>query len=65
MGDYVYPSIFLSYFMFFIFLAGGIFFFIRSFRHGYWGSKGEDPKYRIFEDEEPSPHPEKAPKMGR
>ena len=53
MGDYVYPSIFLAYFMFFIFLAGGIFFFIRSFRHGYWGSKGEDPKYRMLEDDDP------------
>jgi len=52
MGDYVYPSIFLSYFLFFIFLAGGIFFFVRSFRDGYWGSKGEEPKYRIFEDDE-------------
>jgi len=58
MGDYVYPSIFLSYFLFFIFLAGGIFFFARSFHDGYWGSKGEDPKYRIFEDEDPSPKPE-------
>jgi len=53
MGDYVYPSIFLSYFLFFIFLAGGIFFFVRSFRDGYWGSKGEDPKYRMLEDDDP------------
>jgi hypothetical protein len=53
MGDYVYPSIFFSYFLFFMFLAGGIFFFVRSFRDGYWGSKGEDPKYRMLEDDDP------------
>ena len=53
MIDYVYPSIFFSYFLFFMFLAGGIFFFVRSFRDGYWGSKGEDPKYRMLEDENP------------
>ena len=28
MHDYVYPSIFLAYFMFFIFLVGGIFFLV-------------------------------------
>jgi hypothetical protein len=44
-GDYVYPSIFFSYFLFFMFLAGGIFFFIRSLRDGYWGSNSEEVKY--------------------
>ncbi len=43
MGDYVYPSIFFSYFLFFLFLVGGIFFFVRSFRDGYWGSKVKTP----------------------
>lgn len=52
MQDYVYPSIFLSYFLFFLFLAGGIFFFIRSLRDGYWGPRGEDPKYQMLKDEE-------------
>ena len=51
MHDYVYPSVFLCYLLFFIFLVGGIFFFVRSFRGGYWGSRGEDPKYRMLEDE--------------
>lgn len=51
-GDYVYPSIFLSYLLFFLFLAGGIFFFIRSFRDGYWGKHGEDIKYTVLDDEE-------------
>ncbi len=52
MPDYVYPSIFLAYFMFFLFLAGGIFFFVRSLRDGYWGEHGEDVKYRMLNDEE-------------
>jgi hypothetical protein len=53
MNDYVYPSIFFSYSLFFLFLVGGIFFFVRSFRDGYWGSKGEEPKYRMLEDDSP------------
>lgn len=52
MGDYVYPSIFFSYFLFFLLACGALFFFIRSWRHGYWGRHSEDPKYRMLEDEE-------------
>lgn len=53
MRDYSYPSIFLAYLMFFIFLAGGIFFLMKSLGDGYWGEHGEDPKYRMLDDEEP------------
>jgi hypothetical protein len=52
MSDYVYPSVFLSYFLFAIFLVGGIYFFVRSFKDGYWGREGEEPKYRMLRDEE-------------
>jgi len=52
MHDYVYPSIFLAYLMFFLCLAGAIFFLIRSARDGYWGSQSEEPKYRMLEDNE-------------
>ena len=52
MQDYTYPSIYLSYLLFFLFLGGGIYFFIRSFRDGYWGARGEDVKYRMLQDEE-------------
>jgi len=52
MHDYVYPSVFLAYFMFFLFVVGGVFFLVRSLRHGYWGEHSEDPKYRMFVDEE-------------
>ena len=52
MQDYTYPSIFLTYLLFAIFLAGALFFFIRSFKDGYWGEKGEEVKYRMLDDEE-------------
>jgi hypothetical protein len=53
-GDYVYPSIFFSYFLFFLFLAGGIFFFFRSLRDGYWGKDSEEVKYIVLEEEAPA-----------
>jgi hypothetical protein len=48
--DYVYPSIFLAYLMFFLFVAGAIFFLIRSRKDGYWGNQSEDPKYQMLHD---------------
>lgn len=58
MHDYVYPSIFLAYFMFFLFVAGAIFFLIRSRHDGYWGKDSEDPKYRMLNDEVDNNGPE-------
>ncbi len=52
MTDYVYPGIFFSYFLFFLFLAGAVYFFVRSCRQGYWGKDSEEAKYRMLEDEE-------------
>ena len=52
MKDYVYPSIFFSYSLFFLFVIGAVFFLVRSIRHGYWGKDSEDPKYRMLEDDE-------------
>ncbi len=51
MGDYSYPSIFFSYFLFFLLGGGALFFLIRSARDGYWGSGSEDTKYRMLEDD--------------
>jgi hypothetical protein len=51
MHDYVYPSIFFSYFLFFILLGGAIFFCVRSAKDGYWGRDGEEIKYRMLKDE--------------
>ncbi|MDX1980012.1 MAG: hypothetical protein SFV51_07075 [Bryobacteraceae bacterium] len=50
--DYSYPSVFFSYFVFFLFLAGGLFFFFRSIGEGYWGEGSEEVKYRMLRDEE-------------
>ena len=52
MQDYTYPSIFLAYLLFAIFVAGALFFFVRSFRDGYWGEQGEEVKFRMLDDEE-------------
>lgn len=51
MSDYVYPSVFLAYFLCLIFLTGAVFFMIRSRRDGYWGSDSEEPKYRMLQDD--------------
>jgi hypothetical protein len=50
--DYSYPSIFFSYFLFFLLAFGALFFFIRSIKDGYWGRGSEEAKYRMLEDEE-------------
>jgi len=53
MGDYSYPSIFLSYFLFLLLGGGALYFLIRSIRDGYWGQHSEDVKYRMLEDDRP------------
>ena len=52
MHDYVYPSVFLAYFMFFLFVVGGVYFLVKSLRHGYWGEHSEDAKYRMLTDDD-------------
>lgn len=51
MNDYVYPSIYFSYFLFFILLALAVFFFIRSFKDGYWGEDSEESKHRMLRED--------------
>ncbi len=51
MSDYSYPSVFFAYFLFLLLLAGAVYFFVRSFRDGYWGRDSELPKYRMMKDE--------------
>jgi len=50
--DYTYPSVYFAYLFFFLSFGLAVYFFIRSRRDGYWGEKGEDAKYQIFEDDE-------------
>jgi len=52
MRDYVYPSIYFAYFYFVLLLAGALYFFFRSIRHGYWGKQSEEAKYRMLEDDD-------------
>ena len=52
MHDYVYPSIFLAYLMFFLFVVGALYFLVRSRHDGYWGDRSEDPKYRMLADDD-------------
>lgn len=50
MNDYTYPSVFFSYFLFFLLAGGALFFFIRSVKGGYLGRNSEEPKYRMLKD---------------
>ena len=50
MLDYYYPSIYLAYLFFAITFGLALYFFIRSFRDGYWGDRSEDVKYRMLEE---------------
>ena len=40
MTDYTWPSVYFAY----------LFFFIRSWKDGYWSKQSEDIKYQVFED---------------
>jgi hypothetical protein len=51
MTDYSWPSVYFAYFFFALSLGLALFFFVRSWKDGYWGSQGEDIKHRIFDEE--------------
>ena len=51
MADYMYPSVFFAYFLFFLLGGLTIYFFVRSLRDGYWGPHGEDVKHRMLQDD--------------
>jgi hypothetical protein len=51
MNDYTYPSIFFANFLFLLLVIGAVYFFVRSFKQGYWGHRSEEPKYRMLEDD--------------
>ena len=50
--DYMYPSIFLAYFLFFLLSALTLYFLLRTRKDGYWGKNSEDPARRMMRDEE-------------
>ena len=51
MPDYTYPSVYFAYGFFTLMFLLAVFFFVRSWKDGYWGAHGEDVKYQIFDDE--------------
>jgi hypothetical protein len=50
MNDYTWPSVYFAYLFFAISLAFAVFFFVRSWKDGYWGREAEEVKHRMFED---------------
>ena len=56
MSDYSYPSVYFSYFLFFLFAAGAVFFFVRSLKDGYLSHDSEEPKYRMLQDDSEEDH---------
>ena len=50
--DYTYPSVYFAYLFFALSFGLAVYFFIRSRRDGYWGEKGEEAKYQMFEDDD-------------
>ena len=52
MNDYTWPSVYFAYLFFALCVAFAVYFFARSFRDGYWGDKGEEPKFQMFEDDD-------------
>jgi hypothetical protein len=55
MTDYTWPSVYFAYLFFAISLGVGVYFFLRSWKDGYWGKDGEDIKYTVFDDAGTSP----------
>lgn len=50
--DYMYPSVYLAYFLFLILTLLTLYFLIRSRKDGYWGKNSEEPKHRMMRDDE-------------
>jgi len=51
MNDYSYPSVFFSYFLFFLVMGVSLYFFLRSIKDGYWGKESEEVKFRMMDEE--------------
>ncbi len=49
--DYMYPSVFFAYFLFFLLTVLTGFFFLRSVRAGDMGKHSEEPKYQMMRDD--------------
>ena len=50
MSDYTWPSVYFAYFFFAICFVLALYFFLRSWKDGYWSKQSEDVKYQVFEE---------------
>ena len=50
MSEYTWPSVYFAYFFFTISLGLAAYFFVRSWKDGYWGKDAEEVKYTIFDE---------------
>jgi len=50
--DYMYPSVFLAYFLFLVLTVLTLVWLVMSRKGGYWGKNSEDPKYRMMQDDD-------------
>ena len=50
MSDYTWPSVYFAYFFFAICFLLALYFFVRSWKDGYWGRESEDVKYTVFDE---------------
>jgi len=55
MNDYTWPSVYFAYFFFALCFLLAVFFFVRSWKDGYWSKQGEDVKYQVFDGNAPAP----------
>jgi len=55
MNDYTWPSVYFAYFFFALCFLLAVFFFVRSWKDGYWSKQGEDVKYQVFDENAPAP----------
>ncbi|MEO8595808.1 MAG: hypothetical protein ABI759_20980 [Candidatus Solibacter sp.] len=50
MRDYTWPSIYFAYLFFALSAALAVFFFVRSWKDGYWDKESEAIKMQVFEE---------------
>jgi hypothetical protein len=50
MNDYTWPSVYFAYLFFAMCLGFAVYFFLRSWKDGYWGREAEEVKYRMLDD---------------
>ena len=47
MRDYTWPSVYFAYLFFALSAALALYFFVRSWKDGYWGEESEEIKFLV------------------